>query len=172
MQADQMSQRRIPRALQYGAIQQMLFVMGIMLAMGVLTESGVLGDIGDWIIHFLDGRLWVMAFLSGLLSSFVDTFTVAITNISLYPVIESEQLRLWADSDYMANFTQNGSYWMVMAYATASGGCLLSVGSTSGLALMKMEHMRLGWYIKNLTPKILAGVVAGFVILWIETLCV
>ena len=171
MDADQMADRRIPHVLQYGSIQQMLFVMGIMLGMGVMKETGVMGDISAWIDYNVH-NIWIMGAVAGLLSAVVDTFTVAITNISLYPVIESEQLRLWADSDYMANFTQNGSYWMVMAYATASGGCLLSVGSTSGLALMKMEHMRLGWYIKNLTPKILAGVVAGFVILWIETLCV
>ena len=47
--SDQMAQRRIPRALQYGTIQQMLFVMGIMLGMGVMTETGVMGDISAWI---------------------------------------------------------------------------------------------------------------------------
>ena len=155
MQADQMSQRRIPRALQYGAIQQMLFVMGIMLAM----ESGVLGDIGDWIIHFLDGRLWVMAFLSGLLSSFVDTFTVAITNVSFFAVVSVQ-------------FGQNGIYWILIAFCTAIGGTLLPVGSTSGLALMKTERMHLLWYVRNLTWKVMIGFVTGLIVLYLETLLI
>ena len=57
---------------------------------------------------------------------------------------------------------------MIVAYTSAVGGCLLSVGSVSGLALMKMEHLRLGWYLRNLTLKVLAGWVVGLVVLWLE----
>lgn len=167
--ADQMAQRRIPRAIQYGTIQQMLFVMGIMLGMGVMTETGVFGDISAWIDYNIH-NVWAVGIIAGLLSSVVDTFTVAITGISLYPIVESAQLNAWADSDYLSNFTMNGAYWKVIAYTTAVGGCLLSVGSTSGLALMKMEHVRLGWYLRHLTPKILAGFVLGLIVLYVEVL--
>jgi Na+/H+ antiporter NhaD/arsenite permease-like protein len=68
----------------------------------------------------------------------------------------------------MSNFTLNGAYWLVIAFSTAVGGCLLSVGSTSGIALMKMEHVKVGWYLKNISPKVLAGWVVGFVVLWLE----
>lgn len=40
MRTDEMIQRRVPRVLQYGVIQMMLFVMGIMLALGVVKETG------------------------------------------------------------------------------------------------------------------------------------
>jgi len=33
---------------------------------------------------------------------------------------------------------------------------------------MKMEHVRLGWYLKNLTPKVLIGWLIGVVVLWME----
>ena len=167
--ADQMAQRRVPRAIQYGAIQQMLFVMGIMLGMGVMAETGVMGDIAAWIDHNIH-NIWVVGVLSGLLSAVVDTFTIAITDITLYPLVEPEYLSALTDSDYLTNFTLNGAYWKVIAYSTAVGGCLLSVGSTSGVALMKMEHMRLGWYLKNLTPKVLLGFVLGLLILFVETI--
>ena len=62
----------------------------------------------------------------------------------------------------------NGHYWKVIAYSTAVGGCLLSVGSTSGLALMKMEHVRLGWYLKTVTPKMIAGFLLGLLVLYLE----
>ena len=165
MNADQMMERRMPQALKYGSIQQMLFVMGIMLGMGVVTETGVFGDVSAWLDYNIH-NVWTVGVLSGLLSSIVDTFTIAISNISLYPVLESQQLGMWVDSDYMANFVQNGAYWKIVAFATAAGGCLLSVGSIGGIALMKMEHVKLGWYLKNITPKMLVGWLVGMVALW------
>ena len=169
MNADQMMERRMPQALKYGSIQQMLFVMGIMLGMGVVTETGVFGDVSAWIDYNIH-NVWIVGLLSGLLSSLVDTFTIAISNISLYPVLGSQQLGMWVDSDYMANFVENGIYWKIIAFSTAAGGCLLSVGSIGGIALMKMEHVKLGWYIKNVSPKMLFGWVAGMIVLWIESI--
>ena len=152
--SDQMAQRRIPRAIQYGTIQQMLFVMGIMLGMGVMTETGVMGDISDWIEQSIH-NVWIVGVLSGVLSGVVDTFTIAITDISLFPLVE-----------------QNGVYWKVIAFSTAVGGCLLSVGSTSGLALMKMEHVKLSWYLRTITPMVLVGFLLGLAILYIETIII
>ena len=165
--SDQMAQRRIPRALQYGAIQQMLFVMGIMLGMGVMTETGVLGDISSWIDYNIHS-VWIVGLLAGVLSSLVDTFTMAVTTISLYPLAEADCYGSWWDGAYLSNFVQNGAYWKIVAFATAVGGSLLCVGSTSGLALMKMEHVRLGWYLKYMMPKVLAGFALGFAVLWAE----
>ena len=163
MSSDQMSERRFfPRALQYGSIQQILFVMGIMLAMGVVTETGVFGDVAGWIDQNIH-NVWVVGIISGLLSGLVDTFTIAISNLSLYPVADAA-----VAGDYASNFVTNGAYWKIVAYTTAVGGCLMSVSSVSGLALMKMEHIRMGWYLKNLTPKMLAGALVGLVVLWLE----
>ena len=69
-------------------------------------------------------------------------------------------------------FRSNGAYWKVVAYATAAGGCLLSVGSTSGIALMKMEHVHLGWYMKNVSLKVLLGWLVGLAVLWAEIYCI
>ena len=168
MSADQMADRRRPQALQYGAIQQMLFVMGIMMGMGVVAETGVFGDVSAWIDYNIH-NVWILGVISGLLSAAVDTFTIAITDISLYPVVENRQLDMWADGDYLMNFIQNGIYWKIVAFATAAGGCLLSVGSISGIALMKMEHVRLGWYMKNISVKMLIGFTLGMLVLWLET---
>ena len=154
MKADQMAQRRIPRALQYGALQQMLFVMGILLGMGVVTETGVWSDVAGWFDTYVHD-IWLMGILAGMLSSVVDSFTIAISNISLYTLGGGA-------------LGTNGAYWSVVAYTTAIGGCLLTIGSISGLALMNMEHVRLGWYVKHMTPKVLLGWIIGFIILWLE----
>ena len=149
-----MSSRRIPHALQYGAIQQMLFVMGIMLGMGVVTETGVWADVADWFDTYIHD-VWLIGIGAGLLSSIVDSFTIAISNISLYKI-------------GVGDISVNGAYWSIIAYSTAVGGCLLAVGSISGIALMKMEHVKLGWYVKHLTPKVFLGWIVGFIVLWLE----
>ena len=155
MNADQMAQRRIPRALQYGAIQQMLFVMGIMLGLGVVAETGVFSDIAAWFDDYIH-NIWFIGISSGIFSSLIDSFTIAVSDIMLYQISE------------VGDMTTNGAYWEIIAYCTAVGGCLLCVGSTSGLALMKMEHVRLWWYLKHLTPKVAVGWFVGLLALWIE----
>ena len=168
MAADQMSSHRLtPRAIQYGYIQQILFVMGIMLAMGVVTETGVFADVSAWFDENIH-NVWVIGVVSGVLSIIVDTFTIAVSDISIYPVLQSSHLELVPDVEYMSQFARNGAYWKVIAYTTAVGGCLLSVGSVSGLALMKMEHLRLGWYMKHVSLKVLAGWLLGLAVLWLE----
>jgi Na+/H+ antiporter NhaD/arsenite permease-like protein len=115
-------------------------------------------------------NVWLVAAVSGLLSSVTDTFTIALTGVSLYSVADAGSLQLVTDSDYLAQFAQNGIYWKLTAYATAVGGSLLTIGSTSGLALMKMEHLRLGWYFRKVMPMVFCGFVLGFAILYLETL--
>jgi len=153
MNADQVIHRQIPRVLQYGSLQQILFVMGIMLGMGVVCETGVFNDVAQWIDHY--GNIWVVAAVSGVLSSIVDTFTIAMTDVSLYPIGTGD-------------FAANGTYWKLIPFCTAVGGCLTMVGSICGIALMKMEHIHLGWYLNNITWKVLIGALAGLGVLYLE----
>ena len=159
MNADQMSQRRFPRVLQYGAIQQMLFVMGIMLGMGAVGESGVLSSISWWVDTYI-GNIWIVGVLSGLLSAVVDQFTIALSDISLYAITPA------------GDYAVNGAFWKVVAYSTGVGGCLLCVGSVCGIALMQMEHIRLGWYFRRIAPKVLFGWLLGMAVLYVECLVV
>ena len=152
--ADQTTGRRVPMSLQYGVLQQVLFVTGIMLGMGVVTETGVWSDVADWLDIYIPD-IWLIGILAGFLSSIVDSFTIAISNLSLYSV-------------GAGGVMTNGAYWSIIAYATAVGGCLLSVGSVCGLALMRAEHVSLGWYIKHITPKVLLGFLLGYIVLWME----
>lgn len=152
--AGQTSLRRIPMSLQYGGLHQVLFVMGIMLGMGTVTETGIWADVAAFFDTYIHD-VWLVGIGAGLLSSIVDTFTIAVSNISLYQV-------------GMGDVATNGVYWKVIAYSTAVGGCILTVGSASGLALMRAEHVRLGWYIKHMTPKVLLGWITGLVVLWLE----
>jgi Na+/H+ antiporter NhaD/arsenite permease-like protein len=118
----------------------------------------------DYNIH----NVWIVGLISGLLSGLVDSFAIAMTNISMYHVVEEYQLAHWVDADYMSNFVQNGAFWKIVAYTTAVGSCLFCFANASGIALMKMEHVRIGWYLKNCTLKVAAGWLIGLCLLWAE----
>ena len=165
--SDKMVQRRSPQSVQYGSIQLILFVMGIMLALGVVAETGFFATVSEWFDYNIH-NIWIVGIIAGLISGVVDTFTVAMTGLSMYSVVDTSQLAMWADSDYMENFVQNGAYWKLLVYSTSIGGCLLCFASSSGLALMKMERIHIGWYFKGITPKVAVGWLVGMAVLWAE----
>ncbi|MBQ2554019.1 MAG: sodium:proton antiporter [Prevotella sp.] len=153
---DKMADRRMPRTLQYGVIQMMLFVLGIMLAISVVQETGAirwLAGVCDEYIH----SVWIMSVTAGAISSVLDNFATAMSFISFYPLTDVAQ----AGSDYLMAFTQNGVYWKAIAYAAAVGGNIFIVGSMSGITLMKSEGIRMGWYFRNVGWMAMVGALAG-----------
>lgn len=165
MDVDKMIQRRIPRVLQYGVIQMVLFVLGIMFAVGVVVETGAVSTLSQWIddnVH----NVWILGIVSGFFGSVLDTFATSMSFVSLHPVVDVANLGLWADSDYVGAFVRNGVYWKIIAYCSAMGGNMLLIGSVSGLALMKMERIRLGWYLRNVGWICFVVWLIGLAIMW------
>ena len=165
MDVDKLIQRRIPRVLQYGVIQMVLFVLGIMFAVGVVVETGAVSTLAQWIddnVH----NVWILGIVSGFFGSVLDTFATSMSFVSLHPVVDVANLGLWADSDYVGDFVRNGVYWKIIAYCSAMGGNMLLIGSVSGLALMKMERIRLGWYLRNVGWICFVAWLIGLAIMW------
>lgn len=130
MNTNQFALNRIPGILQYGVIQMMLFVMGMMLAIGVVQETGVT----KWIVNefgFQAQDVWIVAIISGAISSVLDNFATAISFFSL------------------SDAPLNDQFWKMIAYSTAVGGNILCVGSMSGVAFLKMERIHIGWYFRH-----------------------
>ncbi len=165
MNVDQMIQRKIPRALQYGTIQLMLFVMGIMLAIGAVNETGVIEHVADFCNAHIH-NVWVMGITTGCISCVLDSFATCMSFISIFPVADLEQLAGASNLQYASSFAQNGVYWKVIAFCSAMGGNILPLGSISGLALMKMEKVHVGWYFKNVGFVALIGWLLGIATMW------
>ncbi len=152
MRADTMAQKRVPNVLQYGVLQMMLFVMGMMLALGVAKETGAV----DWLWNEMEqhiGSLWIYGLMVGVLSSVVDNFATAISFFTL-----PSQLPV------------NDQFWKVTAYCAMAGGNVLCIGSMSGLALMRMERMHVGWYFRHVGWKALLGGLLGMAAMWAASL--
>ena len=156
MNTDEMIQRRVPRVLQYGVIQMMLFVLGIMLIVGFVRETGVAAYMAQLVDRYMSNLL-VLGFFTQMLSSVLDNFMSLMTMVSLRDVADSVQATVYA---------QNGAFWKMMAYASAVGGNILCIGSITGLALMKMERIPLGWYAKNVGMVAFLAATAGLVAMY------
>lgn len=163
MNDDAMIQRPVPRVLQYGVLQMMLFVMGMMLAIGVVDETGALTCVRDFIDHNIH-NVWIVGLLSGLFSIVIDTFANAFSWFSLFDMTAACEHAVDVDA-YEAAFAQNGLLWRVVAYTSAVGGNILAIGSLSGIALVKMERMRISWFFRNVGWKALVGGSLGFLIM-------
>ena len=141
--SDQLLRRKVPGAMQYGVLQMMFFVMGMMLLMGVVCESGAI----DWFMQKSGVYIkdtWLMGLVAGFVSAILDNFATAITFFHLGDHVEL-----------------NGIYWKVIAFASGVGGNILCIGSLSGIALMKLERMHVGWYFRNVGWKSLVGMLIG-----------
>ena len=163
MNDDAMIQRPVPRVLQYGVLQMMLFVMGMMLAIGVVDETGALACVRDFIDHNIH-NVWIVGLLSGLFSIVIDTFANAFSWFSLFDMTAACEHAVDVDA-YEAAFAQNGLLWRVVAYTSAVGGNILAIGSLSGIALVKMERMRISWFFRNVGWTALVGGSLGFLIM-------
>ena len=148
MDVDKMIQRRVPFVLQYGVVQLALFVMGIMLAIGVVQETGVIAWLSRWCSENIH-NVWLMGVLAAAFSTVLDTFASALSFISLFP-----------------DLPLNAVYWKIIAYSTAMGGSTLMIGSVAGLALMKMEHIRVGWYLRNIGWVVILSWMMGMAVLY------
>lgn len=169
MNTDEMIQRRVPRVLQYGVIQMILFVMGIMLTVGVVKETGI----ARWMAENIDtfaSNVWVAGIGTGIVSSVLDNFASAMTMISFRNMPQIDMNVPFGPSFPLAAYMQNGAYWKIVAYVSALGGNILCMSSMSGLALMRIERVRIGWYFRNVGWKALVGGVVGYVALYLVLL--
>lgn len=133
-------------ALRKVDMSSVLFFLGILLAVGALSSTGLLGSLAAWLDTAVPNRDWV-AVAIGLLSSLVDNVPLVAAGIEMYEM------------------PLNDHFWMMLAYCAGTGGSCLIIGSAAGVAAMGMEQVGFGWYLKNIAPWALAGFFAGALIL-------
>jgi len=141
--------RAVPSILQYGVVQMMLYVLGFLLAVGVVTETGAV----EWFInesHAYIQNSWIMGCVAAVVSILLDNFATAVTFFSLSPLAGADD-----------------PYWSIIAFNSAIGGNVLAVGSLSGIAFLKMEHVRIMTYFKNVGAYALLGLIAGYLTMFL-----
>ena len=162
LHSDQMVKKRLPMALQYSNIQNILFFIGLTLTLGAVTETGCISDFFNWLTNHLTDNVYIIGVVMGLLSSVLNNVTTLLGSIAMF---SQDAIQSHPEIGYL--FAQDGSFWPLLSYTTAMGGSLFSIGSLAGYAFMRMENVSFRWYIRHFAGKVLAGWLVGLVVFYL-----
>jgi Na+/H+ antiporter NhaD/arsenite permease-like protein len=136
---------RVPHVLTRIDTSGILFFLGILLAVSVLETAGFLADLSQWLDQTV-GSLPLIATSIGLSSAVIDNVPLVAASMGMYS---------------LERFPQDSSFWHMIAYAAGTGGSILIIGSSSGVALMGMEKIDFFTYLKKAALPALIGYLAG-----------
>ena len=129
-------------ALKRVDMSTILFFLGILLAVGSLSATGLLGDLAAWLDRTVPNRD-VVAVVIGLVSAVVDNVPLVAAGIEMYTMPIDDR------------------FWMLLAYCAGTGGSCLIIGSAAGVAAMGLERINFVWYATRIAPLALLGYLAG-----------
>lgn len=145
-------------------METILFFLGILLTVSVLSETGVLSNIGVWMQGHLSNE-YLQTGIIGVLSSIVDNVPLVAAAMKMYPIADPA---LVASTPALAGMVQDGTFWQLLAYCAGTGGSLLIIGSAAGVIAMGIQHISFGWYLKNITWIAFLGYIAGIAVYALE----
>ncbi|MHA8108885.1 sodium:proton antiporter NhaD [Aquirufa sp. A-Brett2-W8] len=122
-----------------------LFFLGILLAIGGLESFGYLHALSDQLAHYLGNQNLIITII-GLASAVVDNVPLVAATIGMYSLVD---------------FPMDHEMWEYLAFCAGTGGSILIIGSAAGVAVMGMEKIEFGWYLKKIGFLALLGYFAG-----------
>jgi len=130
-----------------------LFFLGILLAVASLQTGGQLNDLAKGLDSSIgtnsQGGIYLVGSIIGVLSAIVDNVPLVAASMGMYPIAE------------VGYFAQDDLFWKFLAFCAGTGGSLLIIGSAAGVAVMGLERIPFGWYLKKISFLALLGYVAG-----------
>lgn len=122
-----------------------LFFLGILLAIGGLESFGYLHALSDQLAHYFGNQNLIITII-GLASAVVDNVPLVAATIGMYSLVD---------------FPMDHEMWEYLAFCAGTGGSILIIGSAAGVAVMGMEKIEFGWYLKKIGFLALLGYFAG-----------
>jgi NhaD family Na+/H+ antiporter len=136
---------RVPHILTKIDISGVLFFLGILLCIGALDSANLLKDLATWLGNQVSS-LPVIATLIGIFSAVIDNVPLVAATMGMYS---------------LEQFPPDHPLWHMIAYAAGTGGSILIIGSSSGVALMGMEKVDFVSYMKRVSIPVLIGYLVG-----------
>lgn len=140
-------------------IASVLFFLGILLAVGSLQSAGHLTEMATYLDNNIgtgtEKGVYIVGTIIGLLSSIVDNVPLVAASMGMYPVEPGF-------------FGPDGLFWEFLAYCAGTGGSALIIGSAAGVAVMGLEKITFGWYLKKISLLALMGYFAGAIVYIIQ----
>lgn len=148
--------KRVSDLLSRIDLSTIMFFLGILMAVAVLQEIGVLTALGSGLNDVFAGNYYVINGIIGVLSSIVDNVPLVAGCMGMYPVAETGAMAI------------DGIFWQLLAYCAGVGGSMLIIGSAAGVVVMGLEKITFGWYMKRITWIAFVGYLAGIVVYWLQ----
>lgn len=145
-----------------------MFFLGILMSVSVLSEIGVLNALGMWLSEKVSNS-YIITGVIGILSSIVDNVPLVAGAMKMYPVADATAIA--ANPELMA-MAQDGIFWQLLAYCAGVGGSMLIIGSAAGVVAMGTENISFGWYMKHISWIALVGYLAGMAVYFLEDLLI
>ena len=137
-------------------ISTILFFLGILLAVGSLSEIGVLQALGQWLDKATGGNDYLITGAIGFVSSVVDNVPLVAGAMKMYVIDPAS-----------ANLAVDGIFWQLLAYCAGVGGSMLIIGSAAGVVVMGLEKITFGWYLRHISWVVVIGYLSGIVTYWL-----
>ena len=137
-------------------LSTIMFFLGILMAVAVLQEVGVLTAMGHGLDEAFSGNYYVINGIIGVLSSIVDNVPLVAGCMGMYPVAAEGAMAV------------DGIFWQLLAYCAGVGGSMLIIGSAAGVVVMGLEKITFGWYMKKITWIVFVGYLSGMLVYWLE----
>ena len=153
--SDKMVLRRLPMALQYANLQNILYFVGLTLLFGAVSEAGLFHTFFVWISQHMSNA-YVIGLFTACVSSMFGNVPTLLASVEVFNQPHAGVLTALTSTD--------GYMWPLLSYATMMGGSVLLTGSISGVLLMRMEDISFRWYLRHIAPKVIAGFVVGFIV--------
>jgi Na+/H+ antiporter NhaD/arsenite permease-like protein len=132
-----------------------LFFLGILLAVASLQSAGQLGDLANSLDQSIgtntESGVYSVGIIIGLLSAIVDNVPLVAASMGMYDI----------DPTLGGLFASDGLFWEFLAYCAGTGGSALIIGSAAGVAVMGLENISFGWYLKKISILAIIGYFAG-----------
>ena len=147
--------KRVSDLLSRIDLSTIMFFLGILMAVAVLQEIGVLTALGESLDKMSGGNHYLVTGIIGVLSSIVDNVPLVAGCMGMYPVAE------------VGDMAVDGIFWQLLAYCAGVGGSMLIIGSAAGVVVMGLEKITFGWYMKRITWIVFVGYLAGMFSYWL-----
>ena len=148
--------KRVSDLLSKIDLSTIMFFLGILMAVAVLQEVGVLTALGEGLNETFSGNYYLINGIIGVLSSIVDNVPLVAGCMGMYPVAAEGAMAV------------DGIFWQLLAYCAGVGGSMLIIGSAAGVVVMGLEKITFGWYMKKITWIAFVGYLAGILCYWLE----
>ncbi|MEM7174638.1 MAG: sodium:proton antiporter NhaD [Chlamydiota bacterium] len=136
---------RVPHILTKIDVSSILFFLGILLTINAVETTGLLSASADWLDQYV-GSDAIIATIIGIVSAIIDNVPLVAATMGMYDL----QVQ-----------PPDSPLWLMIAYTAGTGGSILVMGSSAGVALMGLEKVDFVSYLKKMSLPVLVGYILG-----------